>query len=165
MSSDNFNVNEEEKVFESIKTTHLIYPSSLITFVLFLITLFTPYYHSGFSILPFLPAFISYVFSYLLLFLIIYAVTAFTYREKAVNMKIFSPFILVYGFHPLEFNSRLGVKVIDYIGIFFSITFGLMSLILSSIKILFPGFLLLLIIFVSSIIWGSVKPWEFRRRT
>jgi hypothetical protein len=40
-----------------------------------------------------------------------------------------------------------------------------MSLILSSIKILFPGFLLLLIIFVSSIIWGSVKPWEFRRRT
>jgi len=164
MPSEPFQIDEKERVFEKIKTTHLIFPSALITFILFLIS-FYPYYFSSIKIIPLLTPYLSYVTSYLFLLLLIYVIAVVTYKTKAIQMDIFSPYVLVFGFHPMEYNSRLGVKLIDYIGLILSIVFCFISLLLFDIRFLFPGFLILAILFLSSILWGSVKEWEFKRRT
>lgn len=154
----------ETKVFEKIRTTHLVLPSTMITICIFIVSLFTPYYNMGFTLIPVLPVYVSYVSSYLVLLLIIYLINAFIFKSRAINMELFASHVRVFGFHPLEFNSRLNLKVVDYVGVLFSVVFSLISLVFSNMNILFPGFLLFTILFVSSIIWGNTTTWESKRR-
>ncbi len=163
MVYNNQTVNDDDHVFEHIKTTHLIYPSTLISILIFVFTFYF-YYESGITLIPFLPFYSSYVFSYILLFLFVYVLTVLTFRSKAINMRIFAPHVQVYGYHPLEFSSRLGVKYIDIIGAVISFIFCIIALIILPIKILFPGFLLFFLSFFSSIIWSNIKKWELQRR-
>jgi len=163
MSPDSKILSGDDRVFEKIKTTHLVYPSTLISIFIFVVTFYS-YYISGIIIIPFLPFYSSYVFSYVFLLLIVYLMTVLTFRREAINMPIFAHHVLVYGYHPLEFSSRLGVKYIDIIGAALSFIFCVISLIIPEIKLLFPGFLLFFSSFLSSIIWSSQKKWEFKRR-
>lgn len=163
MINNNQAVNNDDRVFEQIKTTHLIYPSTLISILIFAATFYF-YYNSGITLISFLPFFSSYIFSYLVLLLIVYLMTVLTFRNKAVNMRIFAPHVQVYGYHPLEFSSRLGVKYIDIIGAVISFIFCITTLVIIPIKMLFPGFLLFFLSFLSSIIWSNQKKWEFKRR-
>lgn len=161
--NNNQNNNNEARVFERIKTTHLIYPSTLISILIFVFTFFF-YYNSEIVLIPFLPFYSSYVFSYLFLLVIVYFFTVFISRTKAIQMEIFAPHVLVYGFHPLEFSSRLGVKYIDVVGIVISFVFCIITLIIFPLKMFFPGFLLFFLSFLSSILFSNVKKWEIKRR-
>lgn len=153
----------DDRVFEQIKTTHLIYPSTLISIIIFVITFYF-YYKSDLILLSFLPFYSSYVISYIILLILIYIISIFLFRNKAINMRIFAPHVKVYGYHPLEFSSRLGVKYIDIVGAILSFIFCILSIVLTPLEMLFPGFLLFLISFISSIKWSNRKKWEFVRR-
>jgi len=155
--------NNDERVFEKIKTTHLIYPSTLITIFIFVLTFYF-YYKSGIILIPFLPFYSSYVFSYLFVLLVVYLITVFIFRTKAINMALFAPHVQVYGYHPLEFSSRLGVRYVDIFGLVISSIFCIITLFFLQIKMLFPGFLLFSLSFLSSLLFSNEKKWELKRR-
>lgn len=163
MNSNNQTIGSDDRVYEKIKTTHLIYPSTLLSIFIFVVTFYF-YYNSGLVLISFLPFYSSYVFSYLFLVVIIYVITVIIFRKKAIQMKIFAPHIMVYGYHPLEFSSRLGVKLVDIIGAVISFVFCIISQLISPLKLLFPGFMLFFLSFLSSIIWSNQRKWEFKRR-
>lgn len=163
MTNSKKNELTERSDSDKIKTNHLFYPSSLLSIVIFLLT-FYPYYKSGIVLITFLPFYSSYVFSYLILLLVIYFITVVTFRTKAIDLAIFAPHVLVYGYHPLEFSSRLGIKYIDIVGAIISFIFCIISLVILPIKMFFPGFLLFFLSFLASFFWSSQKKWELKRR-
>jgi len=163
MTNSKKNELTERSDSDKIKTNHLFYPSSLISIVVFLLT-FYPYYKSDIVLITFLPFYSSYVFSYLILLLVIYFITVISFKNKSIGLAIFAPHVLVYGYHPLEFSSRLGIKYIDIAGAIISFIFCIISLIILPIKMFFPGFLLFFISFLASFFWSSQKKWEFKRR-
>ena len=58
MSPDSKILSGDDRVFEKIKTTHLVYPSTLISIFIFVVTFYS-YYNSGIIIIPFLPFYSS----------------------------------------------------------------------------------------------------------
>jgi hypothetical protein len=68
------------------------------------------------------------------------------------------------GFRPMHLVNRTGVKYIDFFGLFVTLIFALETLLLPGWGYLFPGFLFLLLSFLSAIIAGSTKIWKLVRR-
>jgi hypothetical protein len=145
-----------------IKTYYLIIPSTIISIIFFIITFYPIYFYR--SLINHEKNFFTYyVYFYLIILLLVFFFSVLYHRYKSIGLSIFIPYVTLFGFHPLVFIFR-SHKITDILGLILSIKFCIISFFSSSVKMLFPGFLLLFIYFLSSYIFGLKVKWEFRRR-
>ena len=164
MENNNLTVSEEPgQNLEKIPIRHLSYLASLFTLLIFLAS-FIPYYHLNYILLPFFTFYFSYVFSYLFLFLIIFLVLIFTYKNKALHLKELHYKTTILGINPYTIIIRTGIQQIDIIGLIAGLIFCVLSCLFPLTRMFFPGFLLLTMSFLFSILYGSTKKRELKRR-
>lgn len=146
-------------IFEKFSIYPIFWLTSLCMIVIFLLSFYFIYFSPRLYIFKFMPYFVSYVFTYLLIYSILFIYLAFSYRTKSLNMKLFSN-IKILGLYPLQIISRTGLKFIDIFGFFISASFGIISLFIIKIQFLFPLFLFITAQFLFAIIFGRTNKWN-----
>lgn len=150
-------------IFEKFGVKHLLFQSSVMVAVSWLVLFYPLYFHPRPHLLPFLGFYSSYVFTFLMLFVAIFVGLSLAYRHKALQMELFSD-VDILGIKPFSLVTRTGVARIDYVGLVLGICFSLLALLLRDIRFIFPFFLFLSLSFFFAILTGSSKKWRLKKR-
>jgi hypothetical protein len=162
MSSNNPASSEE--MYEVFSVRPVLFLSSLLTIGLWIVLAYPIYFFPKIHVLPFLGFYISYVMTFLILFVAIFVVLSFLYRHNAYHLKIFSDAPIL-GIHPNRLVRRTGIQFSDFWGLLLGAIFSVMSLIAPRIRFLFPLFLLVTLSFLFALISGTSEKWVLSRRT
>ncbi len=147
---------------EKIGVKPLLYYSSLVTLILFIITC-VPFFNSKYTPFLILPFFLFYIYLYLFIMVIVFFILIMIYRDKAINMEIFSD-VKILGFKPITLVNRTGIRYIDIAGLFIGIVIFIITLLSPSIYIISPGVLLLTLSFLFALFSGKSNKWSLKRR-
>lgn len=155
---------ESVDVFEKFSIKPLLYLSIIITLVIYAISFYPVYFILKPKIIGVLPFSFNYILLYLALWVVVFTVFGFYYKNRAANMSDFVGNFKFLRQNPKTFVARTGVRLIDIVGVVFATFFAITSSLFEPLHFLIPFFILSGLSFLFALITGSSKQWNLKRR-
>lgn len=151
------------EIFEKFSVKPVYFVASIIMVFVTVCLIYPLYYSPKIHILTFLSFYSSYIFTFLILYVLVFLILVFVYRHQALQMKMFSEQPIL-GFKPIYLVCRTGVRLIDIFGMIAGIALCVLCLLKEPLRFLFPLFLFFSFAFISALLTGPATKWKLKRR-